>query len=309
MRFTNLLHIKPVPGRSENDPFPNEANPFHYPDPLAGIDHPVERAPRNRNPALTPSDLQEICRLDDQVASRAVGFHPQGLELAGSIMDDSSFVGKNHGSLAPPAVHPGQTREYCFFAPKEGAYLISSDGAAFGGDGTSGNSGVGLSGAVTVQPAKARFYRAQVTEEEMRLASGGVTPGRQPVINYETTYPDDCPDGIWCREGKAGLPVLNMVQDGRIVHGDINALIVGPNDDGSFDCSTYPIEREKGACNGGKKKSVDKIARNPALPNRLEPFREFVSIFHDENSVTQAFRISSSIPNSRIRCMACGIRS
>lgn len=288
VRFTNLLHISPVHPRSGSDPFPNEANPFHYPDPLPGISHPVEHAPLNQNPALSLSQLQDIYRLDDQVASRAVGFHPQGLELVGSITDDSSFVGRNDNSLAPP-VPPGETREYCFFAPKEGAYLISSDGAVFGGDGTSGNSGVGLFGAVTVQPAKARFYRAQVTEEEMRLATVDVTASGQPVINYETTYPDDCPDGIWCREGKAGLPVLNMVKDGRIVHGDINALIVGPNDDGSFDCSTYPIEKEIGECKDEKKKSGGNIARNPALPNRLEPFREFVSIFHDENSVTQAF--------------------
>ncbi len=299
VRFTNLLHLKPVPPRTPHDPFPNQANPFDsYPDPLPGIDHPVEHAAKDA-PGTLPE--QKIFRLDDQVASRTVGFHPQGLELVTSIEDDSSYVGRNKSSIPPgpdneergSLAKPGETREYCFYAHKEGAYLVSSDGAVFGGDGTSGNSGVGLFGAVTVQPKKARFYRAQVTEEEMRLATRGTTPTGQPVIDYEATYPDDCPAGIWCREGKAGLPILNMVQNKRLVHGDINAIIVGPNEDGSFDCSTYPLEgKNESFCKEQIKKGQkpdSNIARNPALPNRLEPFREFVSIFHDENAATQAF--------------------
>ena len=60
----------------------------------------------------------------------------------------------------------------------------------------------------------------------MRLATAGTTPTGQPIIDYEATYPDDClNNGIWCREGKAGLPILNMVQNKRIVHGDIDALL------------------------------------------------------------------------------------
>jgi hypothetical protein len=284
VRFTNLLHVKPVSSpRHPHDPFPNQANPFKYPDPLSGIDHPVEHAPVNLNPSLSSSDLQEIYRIHDQVASRTAGFHPQGLELVHDIDNDSSYVGKNRSSISPSPgekehgslVKPGESREYCFYAAKEGAYLISNDGAVFGGDGTSGNSGVGLFGAVTVQPRKARFYRAQVTEEEMRLVTIRATPTGQPVINYEKTYDDDCPDGIWCREGKAGLPILNMLQGNRIIHSDINAIVVGSEPYGRFLKETYPLESR------GK--------QNPALPNRLEPFREFVSIFHDENAATQAF--------------------
>jgi len=279
VRFTNFLHVKPGP----HDHFSNEANPFHNPDPLTGIDHPLEHAPVGGEE-----------NLDDQVASRFVGFHPQGLELVRDSNDDSSYVGKNSNSL----VKPGQTREYCFFAPDEGAYLVSSDGAVFGGEGTSGNSGVGLFGAVTVQPKGARFYRAQVTEEEMRLTTqgNGTTPSGHPIVNYEELYPNDCAsDGIWCKEGKAGRPILNMVQSNRIVHGDINALIIGPNDDGSFDCTAYPLEsKNQSACaeHTKSKQYPDKssnLIRNPTLPTRLEPFREFVSIFHDENAATQAF--------------------
>lgn len=291
VRFTNLLHLKPVPPRTPDDPFPNQANPFNYPDPLGpGVHHPMVHNPVS---TLSDSDNQKIYRLDDQVASRMAGFHPQGLELVRTIDDDSSYVGRNANSLVSPAsapIPPGHSREYCFFAPKEGAYLVSSDGAVFGGEGTAGNSGVGLFGAVTVQPKQAHFYRAQVTEEEMRLATIGTTPSGQPIIDYEATYPNDCASGIWCREGKVGLPILNMVQENRIIHGDINAIIVGRNPDGSFDCSTYPLESKN--CKKVKKQKIkpdSTIQRNPALPNRLEPFREFVSIFHDENAATQAF--------------------
>ncbi|MEQ1776926.1 MAG: hypothetical protein ABL863_00095, partial [Nitrosomonas sp.] len=288
VNFTNLLHVKL---KHHEFSQPNFANPFDYPDPLKGMNHPLEHAPRNEHKdpdtgyPLSISDLHKIYTSDDQVASRYVGFHPQGLELVTSIDDDSSYVGKNKNSLAPPA--PGETRTYCFRAEKEGAYLVSSDGAVFGGEGTSGNSGVGLFGAVIVEPKDARFYRAQVTEEEMRLATWKdtddkgdktprLTPDGHPVINYEAIYNDDCAaNGVWCQEGKAGRPILNMVQKNRIIHGDINAMIIGPNDDGSFPKDTYPLE------------SIG--ARNPSLPNRLEPFREFVSIFHDENAATQAF--------------------
>lgn len=269
VRFTNLLEIDSGHHPKSGNPFSNQANPFDsYPDPLPGVDHPMEHAAKD---ASGTSNDDKLYRSDDQVASRLAGFHPQGLELVSSIDDDSSYVGKNRNSL----VKPGETREYCFYAPHEGAYLVSSDAAVFGGEGTAGNSGVGLFAAVAVQPKNARFYRAQVTEEEMRLATRGHTPDGQPIIDYEKLYDNDCPNGIWCREGKAGKPVLNMVQNKRIMHGDINAIIIGPNPDGSFPQTTYPLEAQ------GK--------QNPTLPNRLEPFREFVSIFHDENAATQAF--------------------
>lgn len=266
VRFTNLLEVKASP------PHHTPGNPFNsFPDPLPNVDHPMEHAAKD--PIGTPDD-QRVNHIDDQVASRVVGFHPQGLELVRTIDDDSSYVGTNSTSLAKP----GETKEYCFFAPQEGAYLVSNPGAVFGGEGTSGNSGVGLFGVVAVQPKKASFYRAQVTEEELRLATTGVTPTGQPIVNYEAKYPAGSP---WSDEGKSGLSILNMVQDHRIIHGDINAIIVGPNRDGSFPKSTYPIERDLS--------SGTALARNPTLPNRLEPFREFVSVFHDENAVTQSY--------------------
>lgn len=260
VRFANLLEIHPSP------PHTTPGNPFQSaPDPLPGVDHPLEHA------AKDSTGQPEIFHIDDQVASRTVGFHPQGLQLVDSASDDSSFVGKNGNSL----VEPGKTAEYCFYAPDEGGFLVTNDGAVFGGEGTAGDSGVGLFATVAVQPVKARFYRGQLTEEEMRIATRNTTADGQPVIDYEATYPNDCPSGIWCQEGKAGMPILNMLMTDRIVHSDVNAVVAGPNEDGSFPADTYPLEKN------GK--------RNPTVPNRLEPFREFVSVFHDENAATQAF--------------------
>ncbi len=249
VRFINLL--TPI------------SNPFNATENKPFVGHPMDQRSHEAS-----------ANIDDQVASRVAGFHPHGLELVRSIADDSSFVGTNANSMPSP----GQMREYLFHAAHEGAFLVSNAGAVFGGEGTAGTSGTGLFGVVAVQPRGARFYRGQVTEEELRLAQrgGAVTPQGHPVIDYEATYPDDCAsNGVWCQEGKAGRPILNMVHNGRIVHGDINAVIAGPGKDGSFPPSTYPLEADK--------------RRNPTLPNRLEPFREFISVFHDENAASQAF--------------------
>jgi hypothetical protein len=159
-------------------------------------------------------------------------------------------------------------------------------------------------GALNVEPVGSRIYRSQVTEEELRLATTGTVPtdcvggeivgidcnpGGQPIIDYEKLYPNVQP---WIAEGKAGLPVLNMICNadavtaeacvaGELVHSDINAIIAGPDPDGTWKLQCpgencpYPLE------NAGK--------NNPTLPNRLEPFREFTSIFHDEQTNSQVF--------------------
>jgi hypothetical protein len=214
------------------------------------------------------NNVEFALNINDQVADRMAGFHPLGLELRGGIASDSSYVGDNDNSL----VGPGESTTYQFYAPKEGSFLVVSHGATFGSEGTGGNIGNGLFGAVAVQPAGANFYRSQVTEEELRLATTGTTATGQPIIDYEAVYPNAEP---WTIEGKDGLPILNMLDGLALVHSDINAIVVGDQADGSFAPSTYPLE------------SVGK--RNPTVPNRLEAFREFVVIFHDEMAASQAF--------------------
>jgi hypothetical protein len=204
---------------------------------------------------------------DDQVTDRHASFHVTGMQLVNSIADDGSNVGMN----GPDGlVGSGDSTTYKLFAEKEGQFVINSYGVTFGGEGQGGNTAGGLFGELIVEPAGAAIYRSQLTREEMDLATDGTTSAGHPILNYEATYPDDDP---WISEGKAGLPIINMIQGNEIVHSDINAVIAyGPSGkiegNGHFPPSTYPLE------------SVGK--RNPTVPNRLEPFRDFASIFHDE---------------------------
>lgn len=228
----------------------------------------------NRVPEM--NDASPFLEIDDQVRGRFAGFHVRGLQLVNNINSDSSFTGRNANSL----VAPGGSRTYTYFAPPgtQSSQMADSYGATFGGEATAGNTGQGMFAAVNVEPKGARWYRSQVTEEELRLATIGTTAAGQPRINYEARYPATNPDGtpsVWAQEGKGNLPILNMRNGNVIVHSDLNALIVGPNADGTFPASTFPLE------SAGR--------RNPAVPNRLEPFREFTAVFHDEPSVGQAF--------------------
>ena len=287
VNFTNLLAKTANPNNAIDD----------NPDPFQGTD--------------------AILINNNQVAGRCAGFHASGTELVNGMEDDGSMVGQNPGAAVGDSTTgaagvcgvgmaaPDETVIYELYTPHEGAYIINSYGATIGSESSGGNLGLGLFGALNVQPKGARMYRSQVTEEELRLATTGYVQsdctagqivgrecnaGGQPIIDYEATYP---PGEPWASEGKAGLPVLNLLTaSGELVHTDINAIIAGPDADGSWrsacedanpaaeghqakDACPYPLE------------SVGK--NNPALPNRIEAFREFSSIYHDEQTNAQVF--------------------
>ena len=266
---------------------------------LTPLANPRQIPPNVVTPAGQIFDVQ----IDEQVADRAVSFHASGMQLVDSIESDGSFVGVNADGFATAA---GGTKTYRLYAEREGVFNVTGS-ATFGSDGNQGNTANGLFGQLIVEPTGANIYRGQVHEEEMRLARrtatavsatcpklDGPLPGSatlkycttttgQPVMNYEALYPNLEP---WISEGKAGLPVLNMITAaGEIVHSEINGLITGPCTGanaatgcaavGHFPKTTYPLE------------SVGK--RNPTVPNRLEPFRDFASVFHDETTNGQAF--------------------
>ena len=153
------------------------------------------------------------------------------------------------------AAAPGTLRSYNLYAEREGTFAATSHGATFGADGTSGNVGNGLFGQVVVLPKGARAYHNTLTEEEMRLATTGRTPAGQPIIDYEARYPQQEP---WISEGKAGRPIVSMLDGSEIIASNVDAVVMGPNADGSFPPSTYPLE------SFGK--------RNPALPNAWNRF-------------------------------------
>lgn len=168
--------------------------------------------------------------------------------------DAATVAGFTHGSLA----EPGQTVVTRWRASADGAYFAHSMGAPVGGEGDGGQIGLGLFGAVNVEPAGSRWYRSQVTHDELQAASGAVAPGRHPYmnINYDVADP------------ATGVPLLNLLDaQNNIVHSDLNAIIVPPAPtDPDAPCETKSFGSN---CN--------------------RPFREFTVIFHDEVHAQQAF--------------------
>jgi hypothetical protein len=257
-----------------------------------------------RNVVITAAGQEFTVPLDEQPISRWVGFHAAGMQMVTGIYDDGSMVGKNpdvNDSGEGGLVSPGFRTTYKLYAEKEGAFLVTSEAVLIGSDANEGHVTNGLFGQVIVEPRGSAIYRGQVLEEEIRLATTRYTPpltdsagvaipgtGGQPILNYEAVYPTLEP---WISEGKAGLPVLNMIRPNasffEIVHSEINAVVAYGGADGQVDgdgtwasmCPgtdcPYPLE------------SIGK--RNPALPNRLEPFRDFAQVWHDETSNGQAF--------------------
>ncbi|MDH5528037.1 MAG: hypothetical protein OEY97_12105 [Nitrospirota bacterium] len=229
--------------------------PIPNPNPNGAGHHPA--------PNLDPAMIT-----DDQINERRIGFNPAGLELVNAISDSNSFVGAN----ADSTLGVGETGTFTYFAREEGAFLVQNLAASFGGDASAGNEPQGLFGVVNVQPPGATYFRSQATEEEMALATTGTTADGQPIVDYTATYPHTSP---WIEEGKAGLPVLSMLHGNELVHSDINAIIVGPEAGGRFNPSIYALESQGMV--------------NPTVPNRLEPFREFTVVFHDEMVSAQVF--------------------
>ena len=202
----------------------------------------------------------QLGNADQQPATRDAGVHVIGLQLVGDISSDGSFVGKNASSLVPP----GGSASYTYYAEREGQHLLYSTAATTGGQGNGGQLGTGLFGAVNVEPRGARWYRSQVTEDDLKLAAHPTiptTPTGQPRLRFNKIDP------------ATGLPVLRMLcpqnapgcTPNEIVHSDLTAIIRGPFTD------TYPSNRF-------------------TYPKRNQSFREFTIIYHDEFGAVQAFK-------------------
>ncbi len=211
-------------------------------------------------------NLLDPARADDnQPATRTASIHAVGLNLRNSILDDGSKVGTNPSSL----VSPGNTITYTLYAEKEGNHLLYSTAATTGGEGDGGSLPMGLFGSVNVEPRGAQWYRSQVTEKDLALATKKnadgtpmTTGGGQPVLDYDAVYPINS-------TRPAGTPILKMLDaNNNIVHSDLNAIITGPGR-GNFPAGTY--------------------RPNPVEPDRNQPFREFTVVYHDEIKAVQAF--------------------
>ena len=204
--------------------------------------------------------LDPVRRDQNQPATRQASVHVIGLQLVNSIDSDGSFVGQNASSLADP----GQSRVYTYYGQREGEHVLLSGGTTVGGEGDGGQINSGLFGAVVVEPAGSRWYRSQVTRVEMDLVTTGANARGGPIIDYERRYPSGHPRGT--------IPVLNMLDGLSIVHTDLTAVIAGAGGfkPGWFPENTFPLNRY-------------------TYPLRSQPFREFVTIYHDEIGAVQAF--------------------
>ncbi|MFL6196944.1 MAG: copper oxidase [Thermoanaerobaculia bacterium] len=215
---------------------------------------------------ITFQNLLSPARRDsEQSNTRQVSINAVGMQLVTSNLDGGTYVGANASGL----VDPGQSIVYTLFADREGEHVIHSHGGIAGGEGDGGHTNSGLFGAIVVEPTGSRWYRSQVTRQELDYATTSTTPYGQPALNYEAVYPTG---------SRAGLPVLNMLSGTEIVHTDLNAVITGsvPNNPsaartaGWFPAGTFPLNRY-------------------THPEREQPFREFTVIYHDEIGAVQAF--------------------
>jgi hypothetical protein len=166
------------------------------------------------------------------------------------------------GSLA----RPGQKVVTRWRAVKEGTYFAYSTAAPVGGEGDGGQIGLGLFAAVNVEPPGAGWYRSQVSHDELQHATGTTAAGHHAYrrIDYEA------------RRGLADgstRPVLNMLDGNRIVHSDLNAIIVVP----------------EGRGHGQDAPPCNDAAKHMFGSGCGESFREFTVILHDEIHAQQAY--------------------
>lgn len=208
--------------------------------------------------------LANTRRDQEQSATRYASMHVVGMQWNLINVDDGSYVGRN-----PPGVaNIAQKLVYQLYAQREGEHVIHSMGAPAGGEGDGGQTNAGLFGAVIVEPAGSRWYRSQTTRQELDYATTGYTATGQRIINYEALYPVGHP--------RAGTPVLNMLQNNRIMHSDLTAMIAGPQSNYEFASTAFP-------------------ANVYLHPRRFEPFREFTIIYHDEIGAVQAFPVFNQV--------------
>ncbi len=256
-----------------------------------------------------------------------VSLHVQGMQWVTGPQDDGSFVGKNNSSLADPS----QTQKYTLYAKAEGTFLLYTmgDTSTLGDQLTRG-----LFGALNVQPAKAEWYRSQVTADALARAtynakslpanasiSAGACTAAVPCTlkftgpnarqikvikkadgSLNTT--DNYPLINYDATDANGTPILKMLDaKNNIVHSDLTAMITGPNA-GRFPGANGNPNKPDPPCNaenngtaprGGK---IDPLfCQNPASPDRKQPYREITVIYHGGLSpiASQAFPILSNV--------------
>jgi manganese oxidase len=232
------------------------------------------------------------------IPTTAVSLHIQGQEWSTGPSDDASFAGKNASSLAtvpptpiPPPAAPN-ARTYTLIVKNEGTFLLYTMGDTEGSP-LGGQLSRGLFGALNVQPNAAEWYRSQVTQQDLALATKSKTADGQPVIDYNAVYPANTkyPDGTPI---PPNTPILKMLDaNNKIVHTDLTAIITGPKA-GRFPGSTGVNNPEPpcNSANNGTGATNPLFCANPSSPDRKQPYREITIIYHEVGQIaTQAFPV------------------
>jgi manganese oxidase len=225
--------------------------------------------PDDRCPAST-ENRQWVCSKGD---AGNVGLNTSIIKQM--VAADKQADMRRNGLLATPEqgslAYPGQSAKYLYRAFREGTYFAYSTGATVGGEGDGGQLGLGLFGAVNVQPTGSSWYRSQVTNSELRASTvvHAGEAGRHPY--REIDY-----DGARDARG----PILAMLNGSpsdkirEIIHADVNAVVM--------------MDATK--ADGGDTTSTDKPCSGYVEGTSCgKSYREFTVIMHDEVKAVQAF--------------------
>lgn len=218
-------------------------------------------APRTRSASLYVTGLESDRMSKQECPANAVcggdGSYVGLPGQQGTVVNDATSAGMKQRYQTGSLIPPGGTSVIRWIARKEGTFFAHSMGAPVGGEGDGGQIGLGLFAAVNVEPAGSKWYRSQLTHEEMQSAMTSSDGVEHPyaTVNYETR--------------QNGRPVMAILEGKEIVHSDLNAVIV--REKGQLDSCTNRLK--------------------PVDGQRCEPaFREFTVILHDEVHAQQAFR-------------------
>ncbi|MDB5816735.1 MAG: putative multicopper oxidase, partial [Rhizobacter sp.] len=175
-------------------------------------------------------------------------------ERSGVVFNPATSDAVKRSFALGSLVLPGQHAMTRLTGSHEGTYFSYSTGAMVGGEGDGGQIGLGLFGAVNVEPAGSRWYRSQVTHEVMAKVTRPQGTAMHPFAHVDYEAEDN------------GVPLLAILDKNRqIVHADVNAVVVLP-------------EKTHAEC-----------ANATFGASCAASFREFTVILHDEVAAEQAF--------------------
>lgn len=260
---------------------------------------------------------------NDGMSTCYTGMHIQGLELRSSVQgpaapigNDASWVGKNTNSLVLP-VSPGNTTTYRYYVPEEGTFFLYAMD-----DSSVGQFQAGLFGSLNVEPPGAEYYRSQVTQADLKLATATPEQYKERFKDLKVT-----PRNPEAGEAPVipGKPItLTMVEPGSQLGRSIDAIQAS---DGSlYMADGHPIIDYEAVYPSGPYKGepilsmlkatapntfelvytdVTAIITGPyqgpftsqspsfnpidASPDRRQPYREFSIHYHQPGNVNLAF--------------------